>query len=250
MTVESKSLLKNLIELSKIDVSLARNTAQKKKVESEVLALHASMQKEEAEKAKKVKLHDEKKAHYQKEEKRLRGERDKLVERRKALTTLNNYKLQEAAEKEIEHVSRQISVQEESILNVLEEVEVLAKQIAAHDTSLSEQKTKYSKLISEAKKELAALEKRAKEISTERQILANNVDSRNLSTYDRIREKFVMDPLAEVEKNLCKACNMQIGAQTLFLIGKGDSLVRCPGCARILFVSEGAITQNEINSEA
>src|SRR5262245_34490605 len=127
MTAENKSLLAKLIELSKIDVAIARIKAEKKTLETDLLALHSSIKKEEQEKAQKQKVYDDKNGRYQKEEKRLRDEGDKLVQRRKALTTLNNYKLQQSAEKEIEHASRQITSQEEALLTTLEEVENLKK---------------------------------------------------------------------------------------------------------------------------
>ena len=252
MTQENSSLLKNLIALSKVDIALARITSEKKKIEKDVLSLHGEIQKEEKDRAQKISLHSQKDAGYKKEEKRLRDEQEKLVSRRKALTTLNNYKLQQAAEKEIEHVSRQLSSQEEALLDVLQEVEELAAQIKAHDESLAEQKKKYDKLISEARKSLADLEKRSIEKKSERTLLANSIESKSLVIYERVKERFIMDPLVEVVNNLCKGCNMQIGPQVLVLIGKGDSLVRCPGCARILYVAEDAIAhsknEQEVNS--
>lgn len=237
--IDNKTLLGKLIQLSKIDVALARIKAERKKLEADVLSLHGAIKKEEQERQGKSKTHDEKKGRYQKEEKRLRDESEKLVARRKALTTLNNYKLQQSAEKEIEHAARQITSQEEALLETLEEVEKLAAEIKSHDDSLKELKSKYDKSLTEAKATLASLEERSAAHNEERQKLVVEIDAKNLTIYERVKERNVMDPLVEVENNLCKGCNMQIGPQVIVLIGKADSLVRCPGCARILYIADG-----------
>ena len=237
MTIDNKTLLSRLIDLSKIDVALARINADKKKLESELLVLHNTMKKDEAEKAQKQKNFDEKNTRYQREEKRLRDEAEKLVTRRKALTSLNNYKLQQSAEKEIEHASRQIAAQEEALLSNLDEVEHLKTDISKLDESLAVQKKLYKEKVTDAKAALVNMEERAGQHNRNRQELVVTIDQKNLTIYERVKERHIMDPLVTVNNNLCTGCNMQIGPQVLVLIGKGDSLVRCPGCARILYVA-------------
>ncbi len=241
-------LLGKLLELSKVDVALARIVAEKKKLETDLLAAHASLKKEELAKIHKQKISDEKNASYTKEEKRLRDEWDKLSARRKALSSLNNYKLQESGEKEIEHASRQIKSQEESLLKILEDIEVLSTQIAQHTQSHSAQKTVYNEKIKEAKIILANLEERTATHNKTRQELAVSIDPKNLIIYERVKERFIMDPLVPIVNNLCSGCNMQIGPQVIVLIGKDQSLVRCPGCARILYLN--AANEGEQKSEA
>jgi predicted nucleic acid-binding Zn-ribbon protein len=250
MTSENKTLLAKLIDLSKVDVAMARIKAERKTLETELQTLHSAYKKEEQDRAQKQRIFDEKNGRYTKEEKRLRDESDKLVQRRKALTSLNNYKLQQSAEKEIEHASRQITSQEEALLLTLDEVEKLKSAIAVHDESLAKQKTAYNQRITEAKAILANLEERNAEHQKNRQEIALNIDAKNLSVYERCRERFTMDPMVPIVNNLCSGCHMQIGPQVIVLIGKASSLVRCPGCARILYVNEGELTASIVDIES
>lgn len=248
MTEQNKTLLSRLIDLSKVDVSLARIKAEKRKLETELQGLHASMQKDENDRAQKQKLLDEKSTRYSKEEKRLKEEWEKLAARRKALNSLANHKLQQSAEKEIEHASREIKASEETLLTTLEETEILGKQIATIGESLAKQKTAYNEKIKEAKGHLVNLERRNKDHLDNRNLIAPTIDAKNMAVYERAKEKFIMDPLVPIVNNLCSGCNMQIGPQVIVLIGKADSLVRCPGCARILYVTESPEAEAEKNS--
>lgn len=246
MQGESKNLLSVLIVISKIDSALAGIKAERKKLENELGASLATIKKEEQERLQKAKIHEDKRARYNKEEKRLRDERDKLVGRRKALTTLNNYKLQQSAEKEIEHASRQISLQEESLLSVLEEVEKLESEIKKLDDSLVGRKASYESGVKEARETAANLEERAAKHISEREELVKQIDTKSLTLYDRVKDKFVMDPVVDIINGTCSGCFMQIGPQILLQINRGDNLQRCPGCGRILYISE---KQEEVKSE-
>lgn len=237
MTASPQSLLPQLLKVSKIDAALATIRAEKKKIEDGLAGTVTALKKEDSERQQKQKVHDDKKGRYNKEEKRLRDEREKLVSRRKALTTLNNYKLQQAAEKEIEHAARQISTQEEGLLAVLEEVEKLAAEIKKHEDGISSLKSTYEKTSADAKGTLATLEERAGVHASEREELVRGIEARSLSVYERIRDKYVMNPVVEVVNgSSCAGCYMQLGPQVVVQIGRGDTIVRCPGCGRMLYI--------------
>ena len=234
-----KNLITQLLKISKIDASLASIKAERKKLEDGIASTLAAIKKDDIERQSKTKIHDDKKARYQKEEKRIRDERDKLIARRKALTSLGNYKLQQAAEKEIDHASRQIGTQEEGLYTVLEELEKLSGEIKVLEDNISALRASYDRTCTEAKETVANLEDRSQRYLQERAELVKDIDSRSLTTYERIRDKFVMDPVVEVKGgNSCAGCFMQLGPQVVVQISRGDSVVRCPGCGRILYIAE------------
>jgi uncharacterized protein len=238
MTQNNETLLSSLLKVSKIDVALATILAEKKKIEDGLRTSITNLKKQDTERQQKQKVHDEKKNRYNKEEKRLRDEREKLIARRKSLTSLNNYKLQQAAEKEIEHAARQISSQEEALLVTLDDFEKLAVEIKKHEDAIAEIKTEYDKASIEAKATLANLEERSTVHITEREQLTKSVDAKALGIYERIRDKYLMNPVVEVQNASCSGCFMQLGPQVVVQISRGDTIVRCPGCGRMLYMSQ------------
>jgi len=181
---------------------------------------------------------EEKKQKYAKDEKLLKEEQQKLVDRRKALTTLQNYKLQSAAEKEIDHVSRGLSVREGTLVDSLDEMEKLeeaATEISKLISSLEEELGKEEK---DAEATFVTLEERESEYLTQREESISEVDESALSLYDRVRQRFPMDAVVPVTNQTCTGCFMKIVPQTMVEISRGEKLVRCRGCSRILYLGE------------
>jgi hypothetical protein len=79
---------------------------------------------------------------------------------------------------------------------------------------------------------------REQEYMGARAIVARATESASLAQYERIKAKFPMGAVAKVSQSTCSGCFMQVGPQVLVLLARGNALVRCPGCGRILFQDE------------
>ena len=73
----------------------------------------------------------------------------------------------------------------------------------------------------------------------ERQALTVQIDAASLKLYERVHEKYMMDPVIPLKGNTCTGCFMQVGPQVHVTLSKGDALVRCPGCGRIVYLAPG-----------
>jgi predicted nucleic acid-binding Zn-ribbon protein len=47
----------------------------------------------------------------------------------------------------------------------------------------------------------------------------------------------VHPPVAEVDRNLCQACHVTVTSSGMQLLRKGDEIVRCENCGRILVMA-------------
>lgn len=249
MSEDFAKVLPTLIKLSEVDSSLARILAKHKQLdlEQEDASKAFNLTKREFE-DKKLDL-DKRKGKYLEEEKRINEENEKLVERRKVLSSFTNYKVQQSAQKEIELAAKQLSAQEEKLLSTLEETEALEKEVEELKLKYSEEEKKLKELSSSAEEEIDALLARAKEKEAERSELAATVDPKNLTMYERIRVKHPADPLVAVREGNCGGCFMQVGPQMMVQISRADSLVKCRGCGRLLFLSSDEADQDS-NSPA
>jgi len=238
MTEVKQNLLSALVLISKIDASLARLEAQRTSLESEITGHQAALKKAQLEQELKDKLLADKKARLQREEKSLKEEQEKLVARRKALTTFSNYKLQQAAEREIDHASRQLRVREEALLGVLEENEKLEEECKALASSTKSLTESLNKLTQEAKEAFSVFAGREKEYKQERAELVTKIDAAALAMYERIRERHPCDAVVAVKGQACAGCYIQVAPQLIVEIARGDTLVKCRGCGRILYLEE------------
>lgn len=228
--------LTNLIELSRVDAAIVRIQVEKKRTLQELATRKTALQKNSSERQVFQKTLDEKKARYAREEKSLKEERDKLIARRKTLATLGNYKLQQAAEREIEHASRQLTVREESTLAWLDEIDKLEKQVVSLQSVFDEQSVALQQLEKESEEVFSRLEDQESERSKERANIVSQLRSADLGMYERVRERYPGDAVLAIQSGACSGCFMQVAPQLLVQITRGDSLVRCRGCGRILYI--------------
>jgi hypothetical protein len=233
---ENQSSLEKLIEIGQLDAVLSRIAAEKTQIEDKLQTQKQALNKAHKTLQERKSAVQLKEGGIRKEEKRLKDEQLKLVERRKALATFTNYKLQQAAEREIEGVSKQLSTQESSIVSSMDSLDTLT-------TALSEAQEKYDKLskeFTEYEEEstgtLTTLEDRFAEKSKLREELFSKIEDSLLRTYKRTQNRYPSDPLVAVKNNSCSGCFMQLPPQNLNELLAAQKLVQCRGCGRILFL--------------
>ncbi|WKZ57104.1 MAG: C4-type zinc ribbon domain-containing protein [Bdellovibrionota bacterium] len=236
MTAPQSSLLDKLITLSKLDSSIALALAEQKKLQSESERKSATVKQQETELAQRSKAIEERKLKTRREESSIKEEQDKLVARRKALATLNNYKLQQAGEREIEHNAKQLHAREDTLLKQIEELEKIQSSFEAATAQLSAARDELTKFQRESAESIAALEEKLLRHRGEREGLASQIEKTQLSLYNRIKSRYPSDAVVEVKQGSCSGCFVQVGSQTVVQILKGEAIARCPGCGRILFM--------------
>jgi len=238
MQENQDTVISTLIRISKIDAALAGILAERKKLESNLVEQRDALDKLQRESAKRNSRLADSKQKYAKAEKLLREEQQKLVDRRKALTSLQNYKLQSAAEKEIDHVSRGLSVREGTLVDSLDEMEKLEEAVAEISEQISKLEESLKKDEEDAEATFGTLEEREAEYLSQREDSISEVDESALQLYDRVRQRFPMDAVVPVTNQTCTGCFMKIVPQTMVEISRGEKLVRCRGCSRILYMGD------------
>lgn len=239
MAESNQKLLKDLVLIGQIDAKLARIFAERKKLEAlRVERSQALDRGAQSAQAKEIE-HKTQERSYQREEKRLKEEQQKLVDRRKALATLGNYKLQEAAEREIEHSADRLGSQEEGLIALLDQLEKIKNESDQLKSAFEKMHQDFQTFEEEARATLETLEERKREATSDRAQQASVIDPASLQAYERIHQRFPMDPVVKINNSACSGCFMQVGPQVVIQITRGDALIKCRGCGRILYLAEG-----------
>lgn len=232
------NLLENLIKLSRIDSRIARIRAERVRTEDQLAAKEKELKSLQQDSEGKTDTFKQNQESYRREEKYLAGEQQKLVDRRKALTTLSSYKLQLAAEKEIEAAAKALSTQEENLIKLLVDIEDMETAANTAQEAYDAAKKEFDELEEESQKDFTAFQEQTDECLKDREELVPLIERKELSTYNRIVERNPTNPVVPLVNHSCSGCQLQLGPQIVVQIGRAESLVRCRGCGRILYLGE------------
>ena len=235
------TLVELVAKLGKLDRSLMQIRAESRELVEQQKRKHAvilGLQSKIKELDQQVALRRER---FDKAASVLKHERDQLVDRRKALGAINDYKTQLAAQREIEHASRLIDAREETLLKSLDDLAPLESEREKKVAELKEREDELRSSLQANRESFERYKERELEKVNEREGLVASLDPESHRLYERVHSKFLADPVVEItDKKACSACFVQIGPQVIVQLIKKDKLIQCPGCKRILFLGETA----------
>jgi predicted nucleic acid-binding Zn-ribbon protein len=210
-------------------------------LESEIKALHKESQNilerldvnQKALHTVEVKLEAAAKTHNHEEE-RLKEEERKILERRKALSTIGGNKSAKLAQRELDIAKRIVETLETNVLNALGILEDLQKKRAALVAIVDELKELSISKGAEAEAKAKEEEDEVISLKAKRQAALDSLDPILASLYKRVEGRYRGDAIAETEASSCKTCFRALPNQTYNQVLAGYNLMQCPGCSRIL----------------
>ncbi len=140
-----------------------------------------------------------------------------------------------ALNKEIADQEHKKDLLEESALSLIEETERLEALLARRG---AEEKTKREELAgfrARVDQDLTALRRRLGEAEARRAELVRSTAPGLVEIYDRIRAgKRDGVAVVEVERDACSGCQAGLPPQRINELMRGEQVIRCEGCGRIL----------------
>jgi predicted nucleic acid-binding Zn-ribbon protein len=184
---------------------------------------------------------------YDQEEKALKEERERLRGRRKAVSSFSNYKVQQSALQELERAERLLSVREESLFSIVDNLDEVedAEKAAAHHLADCEQA--YQDIKSQSREGVSEIKEQFEEARKQRDELLEEVSAELRNAYLHVYERYPADAVVAVQNNHCSGCFMMVPPQVSVELYNCSSIVKCRGCGRILTLDKE--THNEENEE-
>ena len=227
--------IKSLLELQEIDMKIQELEKDIALIPEDIVELKRAVAKaKESFAGIKTKLSEIEKEtrHY---ERTLQAKEDSLSKYRSQIHEVKTNKEYSALMIEIDNLEQENSQLEDKILTLLEErdkflhlLEIEKAKLAEREERLREKEEKNYRRIEELKKV------RNSEME-ERKKLSENIENRLLETYEKIQKAGGGMALAPVEGNVCCGCFTEIPYQTVNEIIKGNRLITCERCSRILY---------------
>ncbi len=140
--------------------------------------------------------------------------------------------------REIGLAKENISKSEEDILTLMDDGERMSADLSARDTELEKEKTGSKQEIESLRERLSLLGEQYREKTEERRELAENMDNRLLVRYERIKDGRGGNAVVVIETEVCAGCHTTLPPQFAAEIRKGDEVLVCENCGRILIWKE------------
>jgi|HubBroStandDraft_6_1064221.scaffolds.fasta_scaffold578900_2 predicted nucleic acid-binding Zn-ribbon protein len=175
----------------------------------------------------------------QKDRKRLEGEiqaHDQKISKLKSqMMEAKNNEQYKAFQHEIEFAGQEIRKAEDRILDLMGEAEPLDKNVKAAEASLAEEKKHVEAEKSGARERTAADQKEIDTLKTERAMIVAQMTPAVVANYDRIRKGRAGVGITETVGGRCGRCNITLRPQFYQDLKKGDKIMTCESCGRILY---------------
>ncbi|HUJ24160.1 MAG TPA: C4-type zinc ribbon domain-containing protein [Bryobacteraceae bacterium] len=140
-----------------------------------------------------------------------------------------------AFQNEIEYCEKEIRRSEDRILDLMTESEPLERNVKAAETALKQEKAQVEKEKQEARQRTAGDQAELEKLRAERQLSAGQMTPKVLSAYERVRKLRRGIGVAEAADGRCSQCHMSIRLQLFQDLKRGEQVIHCESCSRILY---------------
>jgi predicted nucleic acid-binding Zn-ribbon protein len=230
--------LKALVELQEIDSSILEKSAVideiPRKIHTKEKPLIEARAKLEAKKKEREALLKKKKA-KESEVDELNQRIAKFKSRSAEVKTNKEY---QAMLKEVEETEKLRYGIEDEILALMEELESSEKFIKEEEKNVKSEEQNLEQMKRELEAQRAEAERELGEVKKKRARFAASVDKELYEDYMKLMRKHAGQAVAEVKNEICLGCHMSIMPQLFVEIKKGEEILQCPQCDRILYYAE------------
>lgn len=140
-----------------------------------------------------------------------------------------------ALQQEIKSLKADVSMVEEKILLIYDEVDANQAKVGVEKERLKKEETEIAKRKKELEDKKTAAAQRAKELGNQRAEILKQIDREVVTQYENIVKHKQGLALSPLQDENCGVCQMTIRPQVQNEVRAGDRMVFCESCGRILY---------------
>lgn len=227
--------LERLVELQRLDSEIAEVEAAAaaipgviRRIEEQLMKAKAALDAVTAETDRMAKLRRQ-------QERELEEVTDQLKKRQSRLFEIKTNQEYSAVLKEIEVLKHRVSVLEEAILVLLDQIEVELKARAEEEQRVRSSEAEALRETQRKEAELRQLQGRLSELQGARKGRSKNVESSLLQQYVRLLKSRAGLAVASVRDGSCEGCHVALTPQLYNVVRRNEEILTCERCGRILY---------------
>jgi predicted nucleic acid-binding Zn-ribbon protein len=190
----------------------------------------------------------------QRDRKKMEGDiqlnQGKISKLRDQMLAAKNNDQYRAFQHEIEFCEKEIAKCEDRILELMGQSEPLDKNVKAAEASLKQEKVAVEAEKSEARERTAKDQAALKELYDERKGIVASLNPSLVSNYERIKKTRGGIAIAEAVDGRCTRCFITLRPQFYQELKRGDKVMTCESCNRILFYSKPESFEDQLGTTA
>jgi predicted nucleic acid-binding Zn-ribbon protein len=156
-----------------------------------------------------------------------------------------------AFQHEIDFAAREIRKSEDRILDLMSESEPLDANVKKAEVALKEEKQHVEAEKKRVLAHTAALQAQLQQLDVERKEAAARVSPQLYKDYQRIRKKWHGgSAVADATEGRCSACNIVLRPQFFQDLRRGDTLMFCESCGRMLYYNPPINVEQDLATRA
>ncbi len=142
-----------------------------------------------------------------------------------------------AFQNEIEFCEREIRACEDQTLELMGAAESLDKNVKAAEASLKDERGVVDAEKLRAQKRTDTDRKKMEELQSDRKSIVAKMTPSFASNYERIRKSRAGIAISEAIDQRCSQCHITLRPQFLQELKRGEKVMTCESCARILYIN-------------
>jgi predicted nucleic acid-binding Zn-ribbon protein len=154
-----------------------------------------------------------------------------------------------AFQHEIAYCETEIRKAEDKILDLMGAAEPLEKNVKAAEIALAEEKKAVEAEKEDARKRTATNKDDLKTATSERKALAASIEPATLAKYERVRKRWHGSAVSDATDGRCAQCHMALRPQYFQDLRRGETILQCESCGRILFYNPPVNLEHELHQK-
>ncbi len=230
--------MNKLIALQEVDLVLDRIQNEMDEIPKEIDRLNRDLEGSVASLDEMKKKMTELQLDRKDKELELKNKEEELKKHQTELFSIKTNEAYTALLKEIEEGKKEKDGIEDKVLAALEQEDALLAEGKIKKEELARKKEAVAKQQKELEDKLQRLGQNLQEIQSEQKQKIADIKPEIFERYKRIREKKDGVAIVPVAHGFCGGCNIALPPQLINDVLKGEDLVACRNCLRILYLKE------------
>ena len=168
----------------------------------------------------------------------LKDESERILKMKLRSSEIKTNKEYYAHLKEIEDSQKKIATLEDRSLELMETVEKAEADLAAKKAILAEEEDKFKVRKVEIEKGFEDGVKELADLKKKRAAIIPKVSKPVVANYDHVLQRYPDSAVVEAANGSCTGCRMMIPPQVFNNVRKGEVLMTCNNCGRILYYKD------------
>ncbi len=227
--------IEQLIVLQKVDSEIYDLRKKLEEAPKEVSAIKQKLETQQSQQAQVDEKISILRQQEQKLNKEIEEDNDRIKQSKNKLMLVENSKEYHAMMREMDNLEKTNRLREEEKVAVEEDLAAQNNIKATLDAEVDKLDQELREKQQHLDEQLQGAQAKLDELYQKRQTATQDIPQPILSRYEFIRSRLSHPVIVPVDNGVCNGCNISIPPQSFLELQKGEQILSCPNCQRLIF---------------